>query len=829
MKLSPVLLSSLSLATLSANAQKDTRPNILIFIADDMGTNELSCYGGQNIQTPNIDRLASEGMRFTNNYGSMAMSVPIRASLYTGLYPCHHGSYQNHKATFRNTKSVTHYLSNLNYRVGRAGKDHPVKQPVVYNFEKIPGFVANCVASHPAVSTPEGIDEFIQRNDDQPFCLFVCSIHSHAPWDAGDPSEFNPNQLVLPPNCVDNAKTRSMFCNYLAEIRLLDNEVGMVRNSLEKAGKLDNTLFIFLGEQGPQMPFAKWTCYNYGEHSALIARYPKHIQAGSTSDALIQYEDILPTLMEVAGKKQDEIFDGKSALDIFYGKSDSIRQWAYGMHNNIPEGPTYPIRSIQDKRYKLIVNLLPDATYHEKHMMAPEKDNMWNSWLASATEDENAAFLTSRYLKRPSIEFYDHQNDPWELHNLADAPEHQNRIATMKTALEKWMEEQGDKGAKMDVSQENARNFMRVHPKKRIAINYDSSKVDSITIQEDTEATVKIFENNKNVTAENISDTDSLTFVLDSVPTYCNPVCLAQADPSCIRGKDNYFYLYSTGGKIDICRSKDMVHWEKTGTAFTDKTRPKFITYDDGSKPGLWAPDINYIQGKYVMYYSLHTDETPPKSGIGVAVANQPQGPFTDLGKLLKFDEEPAMIKGCIDPDFISDNGHNYLFFGSFSGIYAVELSPDGLSLINGSNTPKTQICGNGYEGTYIHKRGNYYYLFGSRGNTLPRETTQYRVVVGRSQNVLGPYTNKLGKSFLESPGGYVFLEKNAQFTGPGHNGEIFTDNNSNDWILYHAYYAEGEIASRNLMMDKIVWDDNDWPVMNDGNGPTSQSDAPEF
>ena len=136
------------LISMSAFAQQD-KPNIVVILADEMGTNEIGCYGGQNLATPNIDRLANEGIRLTNNYASMAMSVPTRASLYTGLYPARHGSYQNHKATYGHVKSVAHYMADLGYRVGRTGKDHPANQPVVYPFEKIDGFTVNCVASKP--------------------------------------------------------------------------------------------------------------------------------------------------------------------------------------------------------------------------------------------------------------------------------------------------------------------------------------------------------------------------------------------------------------------------------------------------------------------------------------------------------------------------------------------------------------------------------------------------------------------------------------------------------------------------------------------------------
>ena len=110
-----------------------------------------------------------------------------------------------------------------------------------------------------------------------------------------------------------------MFCDYLAEIRMLDNEVGMTLRTLEETGQLDNTLVIFLGEQGPKMPFGKWTCYRYGQHSAFLARYPQKIKAGSVSDALAQYEDVLPTLIDFAGGAPVDTLDGRSLLKLMSG------------------------------------------------------------------------------------------------------------------------------------------------------------------------------------------------------------------------------------------------------------------------------------------------------------------------------------------------------------------------------------------------------------------------------------------------------------------------------------------------------------------------------
>lgn len=438
-----------SAVAVEKNEPSAERPNIVVIVADDLLSSELSCYGGQNLKTPNIDRLAQEGVRFTHNYASIAMSVPIRASMYTGLYPIRHGSYQNHKATFDNTKTVNEYMAEEGYRVGRTGKNHPIT-PSVYKFEEIPGFTVGCTAKK-APYNVDGIREFITRNND-PFLLFVCSIHPHAPWTWGDPDEFDAEKLIMPDNCVDNPAMREIFTHYLAEVRALDNEVGSVLGVLEETGKLDNTIVMFLGEQGPQFPGGKWTCWYPGVHSALLARYPQRIASGRISHAIVQYEDLLPTFIDIAGGKPRKELDGISFKKVLFGQTETARKYAYGIHNNIPEGKPYPIRSIRDEKYVLIWNLTPEKDYHEKHLMKEPHSitGVWEAWKSSEESDPKAAFLINRFVHRPEFEFYDIENDPWEMNNLANNPEYQDRIKKMKEALKKWMKQQGDKGAEMD-------------------------------------------------------------------------------------------------------------------------------------------------------------------------------------------------------------------------------------------------------------------------------------------------------------------------------------------------------------------------------------------
>lgn len=301
--------------------------------------------------------------------------------------------------------------------------------------------------------------------------------------------------------------------------------------------------------------------------------------------------------------------------------------------------------------------------------------------------------------------------------------------------------------------------------------------------------------------------------------TYSNPVInYSLPDSSIIEGEDGYFYLYATENirNLPIHRSKDLVHWNFVGTAFTDKTRPAFEP-----KGGLWAPDINKIGDKYVMYYSMSTWGGEWTCGIGIATADKPEGPFTDLGKLFRSNE--IKIQNCIDPFYIEDNGKKYLFWGSFHGIYGTELTEDGLSLKK--DAPIVQIAGDAYEGTYIHKRDGYYYLFASIGRCCEGLKSTYTTVVGRSKNLFGPYVDKKGLSMSDNHH-EILIQKSKEFVGPGHNSELVTDKKGNDWMFYHAVSVANP-EGRVLMMDRVQWKGG-WPFVK-GTSPSLKAAAPKF
>jgi len=432
-----------------AGSIRTDRPNILLIIADDCTYSDLPLYGGVNVKTPEIDQLATQGLCFNKAYVTMAMCVPCRAELYTGMQPLRNGVCWNHSIARTGLESIVHYLGEMGYRTGIAGKVHASPREV-FPFEMVDGIERNCV-SETAEYDAEKLREFMLMDKTQAFCLIASLVVPHIPWTLGEPSHFNPEELELPPYLADTKETREEFCKYLAEIEILDQQIGATLNLLKEEGLEENTLVIFTSEQGAQLPFCKWTNYENGVHTGFVVRWPGKVKAGTRSDALIQYADVLPTLIDALGGEVNDGFDGSSFLRVLEGEKDSHREYAYFMHNNIPEGPAYPIRSVSDGQYHLIRNLSHNDLYIEKHLMARMPLNQyWPSWIFKSSDNEQTFELVKRYMSRPYEELYDTKKDPNELQNLADKPELLSIKNDLSIELENWMKQQGDPGAELD-------------------------------------------------------------------------------------------------------------------------------------------------------------------------------------------------------------------------------------------------------------------------------------------------------------------------------------------------------------------------------------------
>lgn len=430
-------------------------PNVLIIMADDCTSNDLPIYGGQNALTPNLDALAQQSLVFNRAYLCSAMCQPCRAELYSGQYPLRNGCAWNHSASRESATSLPHYLSALNYRVGLSGKVH-VLPASAFPFESVGGYDANCVRNPTQTHDLAQVQEFITRNPKQPFCLVVALVEPHVPWVMGDASRYPPATIKLPPNVADTQRTREDYGKYLAEITYMDGQVGELLQLLDASGQAAETLVLFTSEQGSQFPGCKWTNWDTGVHTALVARWPDVIKPGTRTDALVQYADVAATLIEAAGGQTAEWeLDGTSFLDVLVGKTNEHRQFVYGMHNNFPEGPPFPIRSISDGQFHYIRNLTPNEIYIEKHLMGQQGNGAlnnpyWATWIWEASANPHTYGLVKRYTNRPAEQLYQLSDDPYEMTNLiADAQyaDIKNRLAA---ELEKWMTAQGDPGIEQD-------------------------------------------------------------------------------------------------------------------------------------------------------------------------------------------------------------------------------------------------------------------------------------------------------------------------------------------------------------------------------------------
>ncbi|MDX2973019.1 family 43 glycosylhydrolase [Kribbella solani] len=325
---------------------------------------------------------------------------------------------------------------------------------------------------------------------------------------------------------------------------------------------------------------------------------------------------------------------------------------------------------------------------------------------------------------------------------------------------------------------------------------------------------------------------------------YTNPVTAGYSadfpDPSMIKGRDGWWYAYSTGGpyakdghdgdSYKIARSRDLTHWEKVGSVFGADNRP---TWADPTS-GFWAPDIRYLNGKYVLYFTVHNTTTTPDNwdyAIGAATAPTPAGPWTDSGAPVVA-PRPAAGGGfewTIDPaEFTDTDGTRYLYWGSYNGgIHAVRLTADGLRTVGAV----TNVARDRFEGPYVVKHGGYYYLFGSSSNCCAGPTTGYAVFAGRSRSPLGPFVDRLGNDLNASRTGGtpVVASIGNRWVGTGHSSMV-TDLSGQQWFAYHAVDRTDPFVTnsngwllRPMLLDRLDWIDG-WPVVNAGAGPSESS-----
>jgi len=431
--LSVALFLSFSLGAFAA-------PNFIVVLGDDVGWDAFGCTGTATARTPNIDKLAKDSCQMNRFYCSVSQCAPCRAELYTGLLPKRNGVRANAiKEPRPGVLNVIDRLGPLGYRVGLTGKLHFGLGKVP--FDKIDGFSANGNGSGQTHSL-DGVRGYIQKAQaaDQSFCVFICSTHAHHPWDHGDEADFPTDSLTVSPHYVDTPKTRQAIAKHAAEVEVLDQQVGETLAMMRDLSLPDNTVLVFLSEQGIAMPRGKWSPYEHGSRALCLAHWPGKIAARST-DALAMYCDILPTMLDYAGGAAEGL-DGRSLKALWSNPEQTTHRDAVLISNEHP----FWQKAIVKPRYKLLWTALPEREHVFSNFTSKGKffSQPWTEWKDAAERDEAAAKHVARVLHPGALELYDVIDDPYETQNLAGLDEHQHRVNTLHQQLKALMVDAGE-------------------------------------------------------------------------------------------------------------------------------------------------------------------------------------------------------------------------------------------------------------------------------------------------------------------------------------------------------------------------------------------------
>lgn len=421
-----ILLLTLLLQAAGFPAFAQHKPNMVIFIADDLGTIDLPAYGNKVVRTPNLDRLRKESLLFTQAFAASPTCGPSRSSLLTGLLPMRHGAHGNHSGVKEGTRSLVHYLQELGYRVAIAGKLHfgpasvfPLEHIAGTNtiepgFEKTPGL-------HYDLNLGP-VDEWLGKaGRNKPFVLLVADHSPHVIWP--EKAAYDTAGIDVPDFHINTPETRKARARYYTDITKMDGNLGRLMALLNKHGLSQNTVLMFTADQGPQWAFGKWSLYDYGIRVPLLVKWPGVVKPGTQTGALVSLTDLLPTMVEIAGGTPPQNIDGLS----FYaplqkGALQTHRQTVFASHTGDGMMNRTPMRMLRTTRYKYILNIVPDTLYNTHMNKARDHDGgreYWDSWRKAAFTGEHAAAVLWHYHHRPAEELYDLQADPSERRNLA--------------------------------------------------------------------------------------------------------------------------------------------------------------------------------------------------------------------------------------------------------------------------------------------------------------------------------------------------------------------------------------------------------------------------
>lgn len=427
-------------------APAQQRPDIVLFVADDLGAGDIEPFGNDVVRTPTLQRLAAESLRFTRAFAASPTCSPSRSALYTGLYPFRNGAHANHTGVRPEARSIVQHLQPLGYRVALAGKLHVGPRPQL-PFELIagsnvpePGHDEDGVLYTDLELGP--VDTWLaELPDDEPFLLVVADHSPHVVWP--ETAEYDPAKVDVPPTHIDTPELRAARARYYTDVTKMDRNLGRLLEMVERHRSAANTLVVFTADQGPQWPFGKWGLYDAGIQTPLLVRWPGRVRAGATSAALVSLVDLLPTFVEAAGGSAPEGIDGRSLLPLLLGRASDHRDVLFASHTGDGRMNRAPMRMLRTERHKYILNLAPEILY-TTHMDGERKEGYWESWRELSFRDSHAAAVLWRYHHRPAEELYDLQDDPHERRNLAGDPAHAALLEDFRSRLAEWRRAQGD-------------------------------------------------------------------------------------------------------------------------------------------------------------------------------------------------------------------------------------------------------------------------------------------------------------------------------------------------------------------------------------------------
>jgi N-sulfoglucosamine sulfohydrolase len=466
----PLLATMIALAVSpSPVAAQAKARNVLLLIADDLGM-QVGCYGDKVIRTRHIDALAKRGVRFTQAHAAVSSCSPSRATIYTGLHTHSNGQYglahgKHHQETFENVRSLASLLRDAGYYTGIIGKIH-VLPDSVYPFEA--RITDKLKGNRDVVAMAGAARRFLKQRGKRPFCLVMgySDPHRAAKGFANDlfardanEVKYDPKDIVVPYYLPDQPEVRQDLAEYYQSISRLDRGVGLMIELLRELGELENTLIIFLSDNGPPFPGSKTTLYRPGVHLPLIISAPTQQHRGHTNDALVSWVDVLPTILDWARVKAPPRLQGRSLLPLL--DLEHAKGWdeVYCSHQFHEITMYYPMRAIITRRYKLIVNLAPQQDY-------PLASDLWGSpsWQGILRRGDKMMGQRSvaSFLHRLKEELYDLQSDPKELKNLAADPNHATVLSELRTKLRAWQRATGDEWVILyreeEVKQDKRRN-----------------------------------------------------------------------------------------------------------------------------------------------------------------------------------------------------------------------------------------------------------------------------------------------------------------------------------------------------------------------------------